>query len=102
MEFARRCRHSTGRGEETELPEIFVNWCIGVAASDIERPKRRGRPPNHTRDWLICTAIDAYINPRRGGEPVSHSKASGLVADAAGLDESVVAKIWRRSRAGQQ
>lgn len=102
VELARRRRQSTGWGELPELPEVFMNWCIGVAANEIRRPKRRGRPANHMRDRLICTAINTYGKRAGGGEPVSHSKACGLVADAAGLEESVVAKIWRRSRQGQQ
>ena len=53
------------------------------------------------RDRLICTAVEPYLDRARDGEPVSRSEACGLVADAVGLDESVVAKIWRRSRQGQ-
>ena len=101
VEFARRSRQPTERDELPELPGNFANWCIGVAANDITRPRRRGRPANHMRDRLICTAVEAYLDRARDGEPVSHSEACGLVADAVGLDESVVAKIWRRSRQGQ-
>ena len=101
VEFARRSRRSTERGESPKLPGIFVNWCIGVAANDIKRPKRRGRPASHMRDRLICTAVEAYVDPTRDGQPVSHSQACGLVADAVGLDESVVAKIWRRWQQAQ-
>ena len=102
VEFARRHRQSTGRGEAAELPKCFVNWCIGVAANEIQRPKWRGRPVNHMRDFLLCTALEAYADRSEEGERVSHSKACELVGDAAGLDESVIAKIWRRSQPAQQ
>jgi len=100
--YARRCR-STNAGHGTgELPGSFVTWCIGVAANEIARPKRRGRPPNYMRDRLISAAIEAYTDPAREGESVSQHRACALAADAAGLDSSVVARIWRRSRPGQQ
>lgn len=102
VEFARRCWHSDGEGKPLELPGFFVSWCIGVAANETVRPKGRGRPPNHMRDLLICAAVEAYAAPGRVGEPVSQTRACGLVADAVGLDESVVAKIWRRSKRGQK
>ena len=98
VEYARRCRASAERGAKPEAPDIFGNWCMGVAAGEIGRPRRRGRPTKHIRDRLIRMAIDAYGDPERGGEPVSRSKALGLVAEAAGLEESVVAKIWRRGQ----
>ena len=75
---------------------------MGVAAKEIERPKWRGGSPNYMRDRFICAAVEAYADPARGGGAVLHTRACGLVADAAGLDDSVVAKIWRRSRQGQQ
>ena len=102
VEFARRCRQWEGEAKPPELPGIFVNWRIGVAANETVRPKERGRPPNHMRDLLICAAVEANAAPGRVGEPVSQTRAYGLVADAVGLDESVVAKIWRRSQRGQQ
>lgn len=100
--YARRRRQPEGRGATPAPPGVFVNWCVGVAAKEIARPKQRGRPPNRMRDRLICTAIEAYADPARSGGPVSQSGACALAADAARLDESVVARIWRRSRQGQQ
>ena len=100
--FARRFSLSGAEGRATELPGVFVNWCVGVAAKEIGPPKGRGRPPNYIRDLLICAAMEAYADPAGDGGPVSQTRACGLVADAAGLDESVVAKIWRRSRPGQK
>ncbi len=100
--FARRCREPHGRGATAALPGVFLNWCMGVAAREVERPKRRGRPPNHIRNRLICAAVEAYADPPCGGEAAPYTRACWLVADAAGLDESVVARIWRRSRQGQQ
>ena len=102
VEYARRSRRTSGRGEVTEPPAIFANWCIGVAANDIKRPRQLGRPANHMRDSLICAAIEAYLGRAPDGEPVLHSKACGLVADAVGLDETVVAKIWLRWRQTQK
>ena len=102
VEYARRCRESDGRVEPSALPGAFVNWCVGVAAKQIERPKWRGGSPNYMRDRLISAAIEAYTDPAREGESVSQYRACALAADAAGLDSSVVARIWRRSRQGQQ
>ena len=100
--YARRCRQpDAGRGASA-LPEVFVNWCVGVAAKEITRPKHVGRPPNEMRDRLICAAIEAYMDPAQGGEPVSQSRACARVAEAVGLEDNSVAKIWRRWRRGKQ
>ena len=102
VEFARRCRELDGRGATAALPGVFLNWCIGVVAREVGRPKGRGRPPNFIRNGFICAAVEAYADPQRGSEAVPYTRACWLVADAAGLEESVVARIWRRSRQGQQ
>ncbi|MDD9997656.1 MAG: hypothetical protein OXQ89_07920 [Rhodospirillaceae bacterium] len=73
-----------------------------MAAKEISRPKHLGRPPNELRDRLISAAIEAYMDPSQCGEPVSQSRACARVAEAVGLDDSVVAKIWRPWRQGQQ
>ena len=89
VQYARRCRHKDAGHAMGELPGAFVDWCVGVAA-------------DYMRDRLICTAIGAYTDPARDGGPESQHRACVLAADAAGLDPSIVAKIWRRSRLGQQ
>ena len=96
VEYARRLRRPAQYGELVEPPGNFTDWCIGVTAKDIRRPRQRGRPMNHMRDLFICDAIEAYRKRAREGEPISHGEACGRVADAVGLDDSVVAKIWRR------
>lgn len=101
VEFARRWRQPEGRSGKRELPAEFVDWCIGVAGNEIKRPSRRGRPTKQLRDWLICRAIKAYAYPPYGEETVSHTMACALVADAAGVEESVVARIWRREKQGR-
>ena len=98
VDYARRLRQANERGETPAPPRIFTDWCVGVAAGDINRPRQRGRPPNQMRDQLICVAMERYRDRARYGEPISDSEACALVADAAGLDDSVVAKIWRRDQ----
>jgi len=98
VEFARRWRQPDGWDGKQELPAEFVNWCIGVAGNEITRPKRRGRPTKHLRDKLIRRAVDAYAYLPYGEEPVSRTKACARVAEVVGLDESVVARIWRREK----
>ncbi len=89
--------------EATPLPpRTLAEWCLGVAAGDIKRPRSRGRPTNAARDQLIGMALEKYRDLGRDGEAVSDSEAFGLVADVVGLDDSVVAKIWRRHRRGRQ
>ena len=96
VEYARRLRRPAEHGEPQAPPGIFTDWCIGVTAKDIKRPRRRGRPTNHMRDWFICVAIQAYREQARDGEAISHLEVCGRVADVVGLDDSVIAKIWRR------
>ena len=98
VEYARRSRRPNERGEHPKLRPIFTDWCIAVAAGDIKRPRRRGRPKKDMRDELICMAMERYRDRALDGEAVSDSEARGRVADVAGLDDSVVAKIWRRYR----
>ena len=102
VEYARRCRQQDAGGGTLAFPAVFVDWCVGVAAKEITRPKHVGRPPNEMRDRLICAAIEAYMDPARGGEPVSQSRACTRVAEAVDLEENTVAKIWRRWRRGKQ
>ena len=101
VEYARRSRQPNERGKAPAPPRMFTDWCVGVAAGDIHRPRQRGRPPNQMRDQLICMALERYRDRARNGEPISDSEAFALVADAAGLDDSVVAKIWRRDQRRQ-
>ena len=96
VEFARRWRQPDGWEGRQDLPTEFVNWCAGVAGNEIERPKQRGRPRKMFRDILIRIAVDRYKHRSYGKEPVSRAEAFSLVAEAAGLEESVVARIWRR------
>lgn len=100
--LAQRYRESTECQDRRTLPAPFLNWCLGVTAGQIKRPRLRGRPPSHIRDALIRAAIEAYLSPVLGNELCSLSKACGLVGDAAGIDESVVRKIWGRSQPRQQ
>ncbi len=102
VEYARRYRHSgSGRGTGA-LPRDFEDWCVGVAAKEIARPKHLGRPPNDLRDRLICAAIEAYTNPARAGGPLPRTRACARVTHAVSLEENTVAKIWRRWRRGKQ
>ena len=101
VEYARRLRRPAEHGELGEPPDNFKHWCIGVAANDIKRPRRRGRPRNHLRDMYICYAIDAYRRRARDGEPISHAEVCARVAEVVELDDSVVAKIWRRAKRQQ-
>ena len=101
-EYARRCRQPEAADELSALPAVFLDWCVGVAANDIVRPKHRGRPPNELRDLLICAAIEAYMDPARDGGPMLRPMACLRVAEAVDLEENTVAKIWRRGRRGKQ
>ena len=101
VEYARRSRQPNERGETPAPPGIFADWCIGVTAKEIKRPRRRGRPKKDVRDQLICMAVERYRDRAKGGEAVSDSEACGLVADVVRLDDSVVGKIWRRYQQGQ-
>ena len=101
VEYARRSRQPNERGGTSAPPRNIADWCIGVAAGDIKRPRPRGRPTNAIRDQLICMALERYRDRAKGGEAVSDSEACGLVADVVGLDDSVVAKVWRRYQQGQ-
>ena len=98
--LVRRYRQSPEWRRNPELPNPLLGWCAGVVVGDVMPPTRRGRPANHMRDMLICSAVDACTDPGRGEESCSLSEAFGLVADAADVDDSVVRKIWRRSQAG--
>ena len=100
--LVQRNRQSPEWEQNPELPSLLLNWCLGVAVGDIVPPKRRGRPANPIRDMLICTAVDAYTDPKQGAQTCSLSEAYGLVADAAGVDDSVVRKIWQHSQAGKK
>ena len=40
--YARRCREFDRLVEPSALPGVFVDWCVGVAAKEIELPKWRG------------------------------------------------------------
>ena len=102
VEYARRSRQPNEREEYPKLQRIFTDWCVAVAAGDIKRPTQRGRPKKDMRDELICMAMERYRDRALDGEAVSDSEARGRVADAAGLDDSVVAKIWRRYRRRQK
>ena len=101
VEYARRLRQPNERGGPSAPPRNIADWCIGVAAGDIKRPRPRGRPTNAIRDQLICMALERYRDRAQEGEAVSDSEACGLVADVVELDDSVVAKIWRRHQRGQ-
>ena len=94
-------RQSPEWEQKPELPSLLLNWCLGVAVDDFAPPKKRGRPSNPMRDVLNCTAVNAYTDPERGDQSCSLSHAYGLVADAAGVDDSVVRKIWQHSLAGK-
>ena len=59
------------RGEYPKLQRIFTDWCIAVAAGDIKRPGRRGRPKKDMRDELICMAMEKYRDRALDGEAVS-------------------------------
>ena len=100
--LVRRCLRSPQWRDERELPGVLVGWCAGVAGGEIERPGERGRPAKHMRDALICAAVEAYLEPDSGSEGRPLGEACARVAEAACIDKSVVGKIWRRSRAGQQ
>jgi len=100
--YARRCRQQDAGGGSPALPGIFVDWCVGVAAKKIDRPKHLGRPPNEMRDRLICSAIEAYRDPARDGGPIPQLRACARVAEVVGLEENSVAKIWRRWRRRKQ
>ena len=100
--LVQQVRQSPEWEQNPQLPSLLLNWCLGVAVGDIVPPKRRGRPSNRIRDMLICTAVDAYTDPERGDRSCSLSEAYGLVADAAGVDDSVVRKIWQHSQAGKK
>ncbi|MCZ0953417.1 MAG: hypothetical protein OXQ89_14395 [Rhodospirillaceae bacterium] len=101
-EYARRCRQPDAADELRALPAVFLDWCAGVAANDIARPKHLGRPPNELRDQLIRAAVGAYMDPARDGGPLSQPRACARVAEAVDLEENTVAKIWRRGRRGKQ
>ena len=60
VEYARQSRQPNKRGETPAPPPMFADWCIGVAANDIKRPRPRGRPTNDIRDQLICMALKRY------------------------------------------
>ena len=100
--YARRCRQSDEEGGAATLPAVFVDWCVGVAAKDIFSPKQLGRPPNELRDRLICEAVEAYMGLARFGGPLPQLRACARVAEAVGLEENSVAKIWGRRRRGKQ
>ena len=102
LALARRYRQSPEWEHAGKLPGPLLDWCVGVALGDIVPPRPRGRPANPMRDMLICTAVDAYTDPQRGDRSCSLSQAYGLVADAAGVDDSVVRKIWQHSQAGKK
>ena len=101
VEYVRRSRRRYERDETPAPPRNIAEWCLGVAAGDIKRPKSRGRPTNAARDQLIGMALEKYRDLAGDGEAVSDSEAFGRVADVVGLDDSVVAKIWRRHQQGQ-
>ena len=96
VEYVRRSRQPYERGETPAPPRNIAEWCLGVAAGDITRPRSRGRPTNAVRDQLICMALERYRDGAEDGEAVSDNEACGRVADVVGLDDSVVVKIWRR------
>ena len=100
--LVRRSLRSREWREGRELPGVLVGWCAGVAAGEIKRPGGRGRPAKHMRDALICAALEAYLEPDPDRQGCTFGEACARVADAACVEESVVRKIWRRSRAGQQ
>ncbi len=101
VEYARRTHQAIERGESPKLDRLFSHWCIGVAGNVIKRPTHRGRPKKEYRDQLICMAMARYLERAWYGEPMSDSEACALVAEVVGLDDSVVAKIWRRERRRQ-
>ena len=101
VEHVRRSRRPFGGDETPGPPRTIAEWCIGVAAGDIKRPRSRGRPTNAARDQLIGMALEKYRDRIEDGEAVSDSEACGRVADVVGLDDSVVARIWRRHNKGQ-
>ncbi|MDE0006581.1 MAG: hypothetical protein OXQ29_28155 [Rhodospirillaceae bacterium] len=98
--YARRCWQADAGGGSTAVPGVFVDWCVGVAANEIDRPKHLGRPTNEMRDRLICAAIEAYMDPGSEDRPIPQLKACARVAEAVGLEDNSVAKIWRRWRRG--
>ena len=98
----RRYMRSPGWREKREMPGELVNWCAGVAVGEIVRPAGPGRPAKHMRDALVCEAVEAYLKQAPGGEVRTLEEACARVADAVCIDESVVRKIWRRSRAAQK
>ncbi|MDE0006568.1 MAG: hypothetical protein OXQ29_28090 [Rhodospirillaceae bacterium] len=100
--YARRCRQPDAQGGATVLPDVFVDWCVGVAANEIARPKYIGRPPNEMRDRLICAAVEAYMDPARKDGPMPQLRVCARVADAVGLEDNTVVKIWRSWRRGKQ
>ena len=102
LALVQQYRQSPQWQQNPEIPSPLLDWCLGVAVGDIAPPKRLGRPANPMRDMLICTAVDAYTDPERGVQSCSLSQAYGLVADAAGVDDSVVRKIWQHSQAGKK
>ena len=98
VEYVRRARRQDVPEETPLPPRNIADWCLGVAAGDIKRPRSRGRPTNAARDQLIGMALEKYRERAGDGDAVSHSEACGRVADVVGLDDSVVAKIWRSYR----
>lgn len=96
VDLARRYRQLPSGLEGPNVPAVFLDWCVGVAAGDVTRPGQPGRPVKHMRDVLICAAVEAYQAPEAGNEPLVLGEACARVADAAALDESVVRKIRRR------
>ncbi len=102
QEYVRRIRRRNAPEATPLPPRTLAEWCLGVAAGDIKRPRSRGRPTNAARDQLIGMALEKYRDLAGDGEAISDSEAFGLVADVVGLDDSVVAKIWRRHRRGRQ
>lgn len=101
IELARNYRQSLSGPVRPEVPPVFLDWCVGVAAGAVKRPGHRGRPVKHMRDALICAAVEAYQASGDGNGSLLPGEACARVADAAALDESVVRKIWRRYDSGQ-
>ncbi|MCZ0954024.1 MAG: hypothetical protein OXJ56_15755 [Rhodospirillaceae bacterium] len=99
--LVRRYLRSREWRQKRELPGVLVGWCAGVAAGEIGRPGRRGRPEKHMRDALISAAVEAYLEPAPGNEGCALADACARVAEAACIEESVVRKIWRRAQTGQ-
>ena len=103
VEYARRRRNPDGQGTAPALPSVVLDWCVGVAANDISRPKHHGRPPNELRDRLICAAVEAYMNRAREGGAMPHDGGrdcfqAGL-ADYLGAVRADVLPLARISRA---